>query len=326
MTAEILAYSPERTRDLSSSEDGFGRVLVAGLRSFPKRVSPKFFYDEPGARLFDQICELPEYYLTRTEFRLLERYADEIAEVIGSRADVVEFGAGSMSKIRILLRALRAPVRYLAVDISTEHMHRHAELLQRDFPALEVTPFAADFTRRIALPAPSQLPCSQVGFFPGSSIGNFTPTEACQFLSTASDILGGGGILIGVDLIKAPAILHAAYNDSRGVTAAFNKNLLARANRELGADFDLGSFEHYAFFNPGESRVEMHLVSMREQQVRVAGESFHFAAGETLHTENSYKYSVQEFHALARRAGFEPQHVWCDEQRWFSVHWLVARS
>lgn len=306
------------------NEDDFGLALMAGLRATPRRISPKFFYDAPGARLFDQICELPEYYPTRTEFALLERYAEEMAVAIGPRADVIEFGAGSMSKIRLLLRALRDPVRYLAVDISAEHLLHHADLLQREFPALEITPMAADFTRRLSLPSAATMPRSKVGFFPGSSIGNFAPAEACNFLRAAARTLRGGGLLIGVDLIKAPAVLHAAYNDAQGVTAAFNKNLLARANRELAADFNLEAFAHYAFYNPHETRIEMHLISRREQQVRVGGETFDFAAGETLHTENSYKYSVQSFQTLAREAGFEPRQVWCDEHDWFSVHWLVA--
>ena len=323
MTPTIRALARSLT---PSDEEDFGSALIAGLRATPRRISPKFFYDALGARLFDQICELPEYYPTRTEFTLLERYAEDMAAAIGPRADLIEFGAGSMSKIRILLRALRDPVRYLAVDISAEHLHHHAELLQCEFPALEITPLAADFTRRLSLPVAATMPRSKVGFFPGSSIGNFAPAEAGNFLREAARTLRGGGLLIGVDLIKDPAVLHAAYNDPQGVTAAFNKNLLVRANRELNADFNLAAYAHYAFYNPYEARVEMHLVSAHQQQVRVAGECFEFEAGETLHTENSYKYSVQSFQTLARQAGFEPRQVWCDEQDWFSVHWLVAPS
>jgi len=323
MNPTIRALKPTRFSNVTDEED-FGRALTAGLALHPRRVSPKFFYDEAGARLFDRICELPEYYPTRTELALLETHADEMAEVIGPRADVIEFGAGSMTKIRLLLRALCEPVRYLAVDISTDHLHRHAELLQRDFPALEVTPLAGDFTRRLALPPAARAPHARVGFFPGSSIGNFAPDEARQFLSAAARTLRGGGMLIGVDLVKAPAILHAAYNDAAGVTAEFNKNLLARANRELGADFELDAFDHYAFFNPYESRIEMHLVSNRAQQVQVGRQRFAFATGQSLHTENSYKYSLESFRALARAAGFEPQRTWTDARGWFSVHWLTA--
>ena len=324
MTPTIRALAPQPILSSPPDEEDFGLALAAGLRATPRRVSPKFFYDAAGARLFDQICELPEYYPTRTELALLERNAEEMAAAIGPRADLIEFGAGSMGKIRILLGALHDPTRYLPVDISAEHLHHHAEILHREFPALEITPLAADFTRRLTLPAASSLPRSRVGFFPGSSIGNFAPAEARQFLSAAARTLRGGGLLIGVDLIKAPEVLHAAYNDAQGVTAAFNKNLLARANRELDADFDLQAFDHYAFYNPYESRIEMHLLSARRQEIHLGGEGFWFAPGETLHTENSYKYSIQSFQALARQAGFEPRQVWCDQQAWFSVHWLVA--
>lgn len=308
----------------AANAEAFGPALLAGLRARPRQVSPKFFYDAEGARLFDRICALPEYYPTRTELALLEQHAGEMAQVVGAHADVVEFGAGSMSKIRILLAALHAPVRYLPVDISVEHLLHHAELLGQEFPALEVRPVAADFTRRFALPPASHVAHRRVGFFPGSSIGNFTPDEARQFLAAAARTLRGGGLLIGVDLVKSPAVLHAAYNDAEGITAAFNRNLLARANRELGADFDLAAFDHYAFYNPREARIEMHLISARQQRVHLLGERFDFAPGETLHTENSHKYTLDSFRALARQAGFEPREVWCDARQWFSVHWLVA--
>lgn len=323
MTSSIRALAPSEISRLTEEND-FGRALSTGLGVKPRRISPKFFYDETGARLFERISELPEYYPTRTELGLLERHAVEMATVIGPRADVIEFGAGSMLKIRILLRALRDPVRYLAVDISTDHLHHHAERLQQEFPRLEITPLAGDFTRRLALPPATHAPHTRVGFFPGSSIGNFAPDEARQFLSAAARTLRGGGLLIGVDLVKSPDVLHAAYNDAQGVTAAFNKNLLARANRELKANFDLEAFDHYAFFNPYESRIEMHLISNRAQQVRIGTQSFSFAAGETLHTENSYKYTLKSFQTLARQGGFEPRQVWCDERQWFSVHWLAT--
>ncbi len=314
---------PIRALDLPIDEDQFGIALAAALRSHPRRISPKFFYDAPGAALFDQICDLPEYYPTRTELDLLARYAGEMAAAIGPHADLIELGAGSMHKIRLLLSALEDPVRYLAVDISAEHLHYHASLLQREFTGLEIIPLAADFTRRFKLPASARASRSRVGFFPGSSIGNFAPEEACQFLAATARMLRGGGLLVGVDLIKAPEVLHAAYNDRQGVTAAFNKNLLARANRDLGANFDLDAFDHYAYFNPYDTRIEMHLISRWQQEVCFRGESFSFAAGETLHTENSYKYSIKSFQALARQAGFQPQQVWCDAQQWFSVHWLT---
>ncbi|MGH8595779.1 MAG: L-histidine N(alpha)-methyltransferase, partial [Gammaproteobacteria bacterium] len=193
-----------------------------------------------------------------------------------------------------------------------------------EFPGLEVRPLAADFTRSFALPALATTPHTRVGFFPGSSIGNFAPADARRFLTAAARTLTGGGLLIGVDLVKDPAVLHAAYNDAEGVTAAFNKNLLARANRELDADFDPNAFDHYAFYNPAASRIEMHLVSTHAQRITLEGEQYDLPAGETLHTENSYKYSIAGFQQLARQAGFEPREVWCDQRHWFSVHWLTS--
>ncbi|MGE3482786.1 MAG: L-histidine N(alpha)-methyltransferase [Gammaproteobacteria bacterium] len=308
----------------SANDADFAGALHTALAVRPRRISPKYFYDAAGAELFDRICELPEYYPTRTEIALLDAHADEMAAAIGPRADVIEFGAGSMQKIRILLRALRDPVRYVPVDISTSHLHRHAELLREDFPGLEVSPLAADFSRRLTLPAALHKARRRIGFFPGSSIGNFTPDEARQFLSAAARTLQGGGLLIGVDLVKDPGVLHAAYNDAAGVTAAFNRNLLVRANRELATDFDPSAFDHYAFFNPNESRIEMHLLCRERQVVHLGPAQYTLEPGDALHTENSYKYTLDRFRSLAHQAGFEPREVWCDAQRWFSVHWLVV--
>jgi dimethylhistidine N-methyltransferase len=304
--------------------DDFESDFCAGLRAKPRSVSPKYFYDARGCALFDAICELPEYYPTRTECAILREHARDMAACIGPGADIVEFGAGAMTKIRIVLDACHEPVRYLPVDIASEHLEQHAGPLRASFPGLEVTPLAADFTRSFALPPPARAAVRRVGFFPGSSIGNFTPDEARRFLAAAARTLRGGGLLIGVDLVKDPAVLHAAYNDAQGITAAFNKNLLERANRELRADFDLAAFDHYAFFNPRDSRIEMHLVSQQRQTVRVADETFEFASGESLHTENSYKYSLESFATLARAAGFTPRRRWCDPAAYFSVHWLEA--
>lgn len=303
----------------------FARALLAGLAQRPRAVAPKFFYDAAGSALFDRICELPEYYPTRTELEILSRHARAMADCIGRDAELVEFGAGSSRKVRLLLDALegRGVRRYVPVDISVEHLAGAVARLRADYPGLEVLPLAADFTRPLGLPGRGGAPAARrVGFFPGSSIGNFTPAEAEAFLRTTAPLLAGGGLLIGVDLVKDPAVLHAAYNDAEGVTAAFNLNLLARANRELGADFDLDGFAHYAYYEPRLRRVEMHLHSRRAQRVRVCGRAFDFAEGESLHTENSCKYSVEGFRALARRAGFAPGAVWCDDRRWFSVHWL----
>ena len=235
-----------------------------------------------------------------------------------------EFGAGSLQKIRLLLSALQRPARFVPIDISAEHLHAESQRLADEHPGLVVLPLAGDFSADLALPPPAPGSARRVGFFPGSSIGNFAPADALLFLRRCANWLAGGGLLVGVDLVKHPALLHAAYNDSQGVTAAFNLNLLARANRELGANFNLSAFHHHAFYEPKQQRIEMHLVSGRDQCAQINGERFEFADGQTLHTENSYKYTVTGFQALARAAGLLPQAVWTDAQRLFSVHWLVA--
>ena len=310
--------------DERAADSGFGQALNEGLLREPRQVAPKFFYDQQGSALFDRICELPEYYPTRTEFAILRQHAGEMAECLGAHADLIEFGAGSLQKIRLLLGALRQPARFVPIDISAEHLHAEARRLAAEHPGLAVLPLAGDFSAELVLPPPLAGSARRVGFFPGSSIGNFTPAEALQFLHRCARWLAGGGLLVGVDLVKAPALLHAAYNDSQGITAAFNLNLLARANRELGANFDLGGFHHHAFYEPRLQRIEMHLLSARAQTVQFGGERFAFAEGQTLHTENSCKYTVDGFQALARAAGLLPQAVWTDAQRLFSVHWLAA--
>lgn len=307
-----------------AAASAFRRALREALVCEPHVISPKYFYDARGAGLFEAICDLPEYYLTRTELGLYEKYAEEMAQAIGPDAEIVEFGAGAMTKIRVLLGALRNPRRYLPLDISDAHLHASAAALAQEFPTLSITPVAMDFSLDFTLPAAAEDARRRVGFFPGSSLGNFSPPEAQRFLATAARALKGGGLLIGIDLVKDPAILHAAYNDSAGITAAFNRNLLVRANRELGAGFVPGEFAHYAFFNPPLNRVEMHLLCLREQHLRLGDESFSLAAGASLHTENSYKYTLESFRTLASAAGFEPRQVWCDREGWFSVHWLAA--
>ena len=298
----------------------FEREMLVALSTRPKCISPKYFYDAAGSRLFDRICDLPEYYPTRTEVGLLARHAREMTALFGPGADLVEFGAGSVTKVRLLLDAWEHPGRFIPVDISAEHLADASAQLCRDYPGLQVMPLAADFTRPLALPPQTR----RIGFFPGSSIGNLGPIAAVRFLRQTLQSVLGGGLLIGVDLVKQPARLHAAYNDSAGVTAAFNRNLLVRANLELGAGFDVDAFDHYAFYEPVQQRVEMHLVSRRAQTVCVAGRAFEFAEGESLHTENSYKYTIDGFRQLARRAGFMPGAVWADDERLFSVHWLAA--
>ena len=313
-----------RPSELPALDSEFAQDLMRAFAAQPHSISPKYFYDVQGSQLFDRICELPEYYPTRTELRILADNAREIAAQMGPRAEIVEFGAGSLRKVRLLLDAMDRPARYLPIDISGEHLAQSAAALQRDYPRLEVQPVVADYTQRMLLPA--HLPGSgrRVGFFPGSTIGNFMPQEALHFLQVAGQVLRGGALLLGADLVKDPAVLHAAYNDAQGVTAAFNLNLLARANRELGTRFVLEHFAHSAFYNAPQQRIEMHLVSRRRQTIALGGERYDIGEGETLHTENSYKFTVEGLRALALRAGFRPGPVWVDAQRLFSVHWLHA--
>lgn len=302
----------------------FARDLAAAFATRPRSISPKYFYDAAGSQLFDRICELPEYYPTRTELGILERCAVEMAALAGPGAQIVEFGAGSLRKVRLLLEAFEAPARYVPIDISGDYLRDAAATLRRDFPRLQVQPVVGDYTRALDLPAAPAGAGMRVGFFPGSTLGNFSPDEALAFLRQAGTMLRGGALLLGADLVKDPHVLHAAYNDSQGVTAAFNLNLLARANRELGTQFALEQFAHYAFYNAPLQRIEMHLVSRERQSVRLGGERHELEEGESLHTENSYKFTVDGLRALARRAGFRPGPVWTDPQRLFSVHWLHA--
>jgi dimethylhistidine N-methyltransferase len=306
----------------------FRAEALAGLREEPKRIAPKFFYDKRGSELFDRICELDEYYPTRTETAILEQYAGEIAALVGEDSMLIEYGSGSSRKIRVLLDALGGRLTYIAIDISKEHLLESAAALSEAYPDLEVIAVCADYTRPFDLPASSRRPSgNRVVFFPGSTIGNLNPLDARRFLQTTAGRLGpNGSLLIGVDLKKDPKVLHAAYNDAEGVTAAFNMNLLRRMNEELGAEFDLSSFRHEAFYNRDAGRIEMHLVSLNDQQVRFNGTSVPFRSGETIHTENSYKFDIEEFHALAAEAGFRPERVWTDPRHLFSLHYLTVDS
>jgi dimethylhistidine N-methyltransferase len=313
--------SPSEALTSSAANGDFGRALLAGLKASPKSLPCKFFYDEAGSILFDRICELPEYYPTRTELALLEARASEFARLIGPDAELVEFGAGAVRKVRLLLDALDRPHGYLPIDISGDYLQGVADKLDADYPSLRVRPVIADYTKPFALPAKSP-GARRVGFFPGSTIGNFQRADAIAFLRMAADKLAGGGLLIGVDLVKDPVILHAAYNDAAGVTAAFNKNILARANAELGANFELAGFAHHAFYDPRAQRIEMHLVSLARQRVHLLGQEILFAEGETTHTEDSHKYTLDGFRALASEAGFTPRAAWTDPDRLFSIHWL----
>jgi dimethylhistidine N-methyltransferase len=309
---------------LSPASAEFAEAMLLALRGPLRQIDPKFFYDEAGSALFERICELDEYYLTRTERAILSEHAPRIAQLVGPSAEIVEFGAGGDSKIRILLGQLASPTRYVPVDLSATPWPTGPDGLGRDYPDLEVAPLAADFTRPLALPARRPNGGRRVGLFLGSTIGNLSPEDVHGFLTRAASQFQGGGLLVGVDLVKDPAVLHRAYNDAQGTTAQFNRNLLVRANRELGADFDLPDFHHYAFYQPHAQCIEMHLVSARRQTVRVCGQPFVVEEGETLHTENSRKYTIDGFRALARRAGLAPGPVWCDPKQWYSVHWLAS--
>lgn len=311
--------------DLRPDAGDFLEEVTAGLSRPQKELPPKFFYDQRGCELFEAICGLPEYYLTRTEIALMRDTAGEMARRLGPGCMLIEYGSGSGRKTRILLEAL-APVAYVPIDIAAGQLAASCAELAREYPELAITAVCADYTRSFALPRLDGSGAQRrVIYFPGSTIGNFTVPEAAAFLEQARGFAGaGGGMLIGVDLKKDAARLDAAYNDAQGVTAEFNLNLLARINRELAADFELAAFRHRAFYNAAMGRIEMHLESLKDQQVTVAGRSFGFRRGETIHTENSYKYSVAEFQDLARSAGFEPAECWTDPERLFAVHYLTV--
>ena len=311
---ELCDLSPERERFLSD--------VLEGLTRSAKTLPCKYFYDARGSALFDRICTLPEYYPTRTELAILRRHAGAMAAAIGPRCLLVEYGSGSSTKTRLLLDRLADPAAYVPVDISREHLLQSAAALAAHYPRLRVIPVCADFTRPFALPDVPDA-ARAVGYFPGSTIGNFAPADARKFLAdVAEQCRPGGALLIGVDLTKPRSVLEPAYDDARGVTAEFNRNLLRRANRELGADFDLAAFDHRAFWNASLGRVEMHLVSRRDQVVRIAGQAIPFAKGESIHTENSHKYELAGFAALSAAAGFTVERVWTDDAELFSVQLL----
>jgi dimethylhistidine N-methyltransferase len=306
--------------------DSFASDVLEGLTAKPKRLPPKYFYDLAGSALFERITQLPEYYPTRCEMALLREHAPAIASLFPPNCALIEFGAGSSKKARILLGAAATVEAYVPVDISGDFLQNDAAQLRRDFPHLAVHPVVADFTQAFEIPA-SIAALPRVGFFPGSTIGNFEPHEACRFLRSAREILGPGALMIvGADLEKNERMLHDAYNDAAGVTARFNLNLLVRINRELGGNFDISSFTHRAIYNREQHRIEMHLVSRKQQSVRLLGTTFNFRTGESIHTESSYKYSVERFGALARGSGWKVQQTWTDTEKMFSVHALVAEA
>jgi len=309
-----------RKQPQQSELSPFGADVLEGLRAAPKRIPAKYFYDEAGSALFEKITEQPEYYPTRCEMQALRDHASEIAKLIPEGAALVEFGSGSNKKARILLDAVRPLACYVPVDISGEMLAGEAAELRADYPNLKVLPVVADFCYPFDLPEEARTAPVRVGFFPGSTLGNFEPHEAAAFLRNVARILGSNSVLIiGVDLIKDADVLNAAYNDAADVTAAFNLNLLTRINRELSGNFDLAAFEHHAFYNRERNRIEMHLASLKRQKVKVLGEAIEFRAGETIHTENSYKYSVDSLRALARGVGWLPDGVWTDKQGYFSI-------
>jgi L-histidine Nalpha-methyltransferase len=309
--------------DLAPGEESFRGAVLAGLSRGQKAIPCKFFYDARGSQLFEQICRLPEYYLTRTETGILERNGGEIAARMGRNCRIIEFGSGASQKARILLAALDEPAAYVPVDISRDHLRAAASGIAADFPALAVVAVCADYTRPFALPALPGAAGKRVGFFPGSTIGNFEPDAAAGFLANYARILGPGGeMLVGVDLKKDRGVLDAAYNDRAGITAAFNLNLLERINRELGGNLDIDGFEHLAFYSESEGRIEIYIRSRADQEARIAGRSFRFARNELIHTEYSYKYAIPEFRGLAARAGFHPVDTWTDPAELFSVHYF----
>jgi len=323
MMSTPICQSLVQLYDLHPPLDDFRSEVLQGLTQSPKTISPKFLYDKHGAELFDAICDLDEYYLTRTEMAILRTHAAEIADCLNGNV-LVEFGSGSSQKVRILLDAMPELPIYVGLDISKQHLQESCERLVIAYPGLTAIALCADYTQPLQLPTIPVLQQKQrVGFFPGSSIGNLEPAEAVQFLRNAAQLLGhGGSLLIGVDLQKSPAILEPAYDDAQGISADFALNLLTRINRELNADFIVDQFGYSAIYNQSAGRIEMYIVSLMSQTVHLNGAAISFEAGERLRTEYSYKYSIPQFQQLATLAGFQPQQVWTDPQQLFSLHHL----
>jgi dimethylhistidine N-methyltransferase len=316
--------SPLRLHDYEPEQVTFREEVLQGLQKLPKELPSKYFYDEFGSRLFDQICELDEYYLTRTELSIMREQMAEMISLFGPNCVLIEYGSGSSTKTRRLLDSLQTPAAYVPIDISKEHLLHAVAALSTVYPDLEVLPVCADYTSDFEIPLPAKPVFRRIAYFPGSTIGNFDLEPAKRFLRQIAKVCKGGGLLIGVDLKKDFNILHRAYNDSQGVTAQFNKHMLARINAKLDADFQLEQFGHYAFYNPGESRIEMHLVSLKKQQVHVGDVEISFKLGESIWTESSYKYTLEEFAQLAATAGFNVEQVWTDERQFFSIQYLTV--
>jgi dimethylhistidine N-methyltransferase len=313
------------TPTIAPPDDSLREDVISGLTRLPKRLPSKYFYDERGSRLFDRICALPEYYPTRTELAIMRRHGPEMADYIGPRAQVVELGAGNTRKIRLLLQHLEDPAGYVPVDISESYLLQHRDELAPDFPAVPIRPLAADFTKPFALPDLPPDTQRRVVYFSGSTIGNLGPAESQALLTRIAQLTApAGGLLIGLDLKKETPVLEAAYNDQQGVTRAFNLNILRRLQNELDAAIDIDQFEHQAFYNEEQGRIEMHLVSLQDQTIQVAEEEFPIERGETIHTENSYKFDLKEFGEQARGRGLEPVRSWTDPREWFGVQYLAA--
>lgn len=300
---------------------------IAGLSRSPRTLPCKFFYDERGAQLFQKICELPEYYITRTELQILRLHGAEMAAALSENVELIGLGTGAGTKTRILLEELHDPAVYIPIDISNEQLQKSSARFRQMFPKLEILPIASDYLEPFELPLPRKLSSRSVVYFPGSTIGNFEPNVATEFLRRLGDLCGeGGGLLIGVDLQKDRRIIEAAYNDSQGVTAEFNLNLLVRANRELSANFDLNNWRHRAIYNSKDGRIEMYLISEGDQRVHIEDRKFDFRAGEKILTEHSYKYTPEGLAALARNAGFQFEKLWIDDARLFGVFYFTVTS
>ncbi len=322
MTGDSLT-APQQISTSESSD--FVADVVAGLSSNPRALPCKYFYDERGAALFQKICELPEYYITRTEIDILDRNRAEIASQLGPNIQLIGLGTGAGTKTRILIEALTNPAVYVPVDISETQLRESTALFWKIFPELEILPVCADYLQPVVLPQARRKAARNIVYFPGSTIGNFGPDEAIEFLRRAANVCReNGGLLLGVDLKKDAGVIEAAYNDSAGITARFNLNLLERVNRDLGADFDIDQWQHRAIYNSNAGRIEMYLISEVDQFVHVAEHKFHFRRGEKITTEYSYKYAPEEFAALAGKAGFEFAHMWSDDARLFGVFYFTC--
>jgi dimethylhistidine N-methyltransferase len=320
------ANYPLRFYDFEPQRHTFLEEVLQGLQKPRKELPSKYFYNEHGSRLFEQICLLDEYYVTRTEMHIMQQRIQEIASLLGPNCLLIEYGSGSSAKIRMLLDALETPVGYVPIDISKEHLAQAVRALASAYPAVEVLPVCADYTSAFEIPIPARAVGRRIVYYPGSTFGNFDPGPASDFLKQIAAVCQSGGLLIGVDLKKDATLLHRAYNDRQCVTEQFNKNLLVRINQELGGNFQLDQFEHYAFFNPTEGRIEMHLVSLKNQSVRIGEVEISFARGESIWTESSYKYTLESFATFASTAGLTVQHVWTDPEQLFSVQYLTVEK